>query len=286
LASEGESPPYYKDIKMAISTPIVNARQYYINGLKLAYVSATTMSVSAGRFSNATNENDISVGLPLNVAATQTGTEPVPAGSGAVLINTAANGAGGLDIGVMANDTFYAVYAIGDSYGNEPGSAIISANLASPLLPAGYDMSFRIGFIKSSGAAAILPFRQDGCGLDRWMWYDAPIATDVTAGASATYAPVDASAGLPAATPTMVSLYCAFTPTAGDDTLVLAPGTSTSTLGYATLSGSVAAVVKTGNLICPTDAPLTDAIDYKVTGSAVAISLGAYLDQLAVVIVE
>jgi len=91
---------------------------------------------------------------------------------------------------------------------------------------------------------------------------------------------------LPAATPTMVSWYCAFTPTAGDDTLVLAPGTSTSTLGYATLSGSVAAVVKTGNLICPTDAPLTDAIDYKVTGSAVAISVGAYLDQLAVVIVE
>ena len=266
---------------MAISTPIVNARQYYINGLKLAYASATTMTVSAGRCSNSTNLNDISVGLPLNVAATQTGVLPVDAGTGAVTINTAANGAGGLDIGAMANDTFYAVYAIGDSYGNQPGSAVISANLVSPLMPDGYDMYFRIGFIKSSGAAAILPFRQDGCGLDRWMWYDAPIATDITAGASATYAPVDCSAGLPAVTPTMVQFYCAFTPTAGDDTLVLAPGTSTSTLGYATLSGSVAAVVKTGNLICPTDAPLTDAIDYKVTGSAVAISVQAYLDQLA-----
>ena len=271
---------------MAISTPITNDRQYYINGLKLTWLTGTTMSVSAGKCSNSSNKNDITVGLPLNVAATQTGTEPVPAGTGAITINTAAQGAAGLDIGAMANDTFYAVYAIGDSYGVNDGSALISANLSQPLLPAGYDMYFRIGFIKSSGAAAILEFRQDGCGLDRWMWYDAPIATDITAGASATYAPVSLVASLPVATPTMVNFYCAFTPTAGDDTLVLVPGTSTSTLGYATMSGSVAAVAVTGHLICPTDAPLTDGIDYKVTGSAVAISVSAYLDQLAVTIVE
>jgi hypothetical protein len=267
---------------MAISTPIVNARQYYINGLKLAYVSATTMTVTAGRCSNSTNANDISVGLPLNVAATQTGVLPVAAGAGAITINTASNGAGGLDTGSMANSTFYAVYAIGDSYGLNDGSAIISANLSAPLLPAGYDMYFRIGFIKSSGAAAILPFRQDGCDLERWMWYDAAIATSVTAGASATFAPVDASAGLPASTPTMVNWLCVFTPTAAADKLVLVPGTSTATLGYASASGDVAAVANTVNLVCPTDSPSTDAIDYKVTGSAVAISVAAYLDQLAV----
>lgn len=267
---------------MAISTPITNARQYYINGLKLAYLSGTTMTVTSGSCSNSTNVNDISVGLALNVAATQTGVLPVAAGTGTVTINTAATGVAGLDTGAMANNTFYAVYAIGDSYGIEPGSACISANLTSPLLPAGYDMFFRIGYIKSSGAAAILPFRQDGVGLDRWMWYDAPIATSVTAGASATYAAVDASAGLPASTPTMVRWYCLFTPTAANNTLVLAPGTSTSTLGYASASGDVAAVVNTVQLVCPTDTPNTDAIDYKVTGSAVAISVQAYLDQLSV----
>lgn len=271
---------------MAISTPITNARQYYINGLQLAWVSGTSLTVSAGKCSNSTNENDISVGLPLNVAATQTGTEPVPAGSGAVTINAAANGAAGLDIGALANNTFYAVYAIGDSYGVNDGSALISANLSQPLLPAGYDMYFRIGFVKTSGAAAILAFRQDGCGLDRWMWYDASIPTGVTNGSSATYASVDASAGLPSATPTMVNWACTFTPTAAGDKLVLVPGTSTSTNGYVQASGAVAAVVQTVNLICPTDAPLTDAIDYKVTGSAVAINVQAYLDQLAVTIVE
>jgi hypothetical protein len=243
------------------------------------------MTVTAGRCGNSSGVNDISIGLPLNVAATQTGELPVDAGTGTVTINTAAHGAAGLDIGAMANDTFYAVYAIGDSFGIEPGSALISANLTAPLLPAGYDMSFRIGYIKSNGSAQILAFRQDGCGLDRWMWYDAAIATDITAGASATYAPVNASAGLPSSTPTMVNWLCAFTPTAAADKLVLVPGTSTAAGGYATASGSVAAIANTVNLICPTDSPNTDAIDYKVTGSAVAISVAAYLDQLAVSIV-
>jgi hypothetical protein len=241
------------------------------------------MTVTAGRCSNGTNVNDISIGLPLNVAATQTGELPVAAGTGTVTISTAVNGVAGLDTGTIAINTFYAVYAIGDSFGIEPGSACLSANLTSPLLPAGYNMSFRIGFIKTDGSALILPFRQDGCGLDRWMFYDAPIATDVTAGASATYAAVNCSASLPAATPTLVNFFCVFTPTGTNDRLVLAPGTSTSTLGYATLSGTGAAV--TGNLICPTDAPVTDAIDYKVTGTAVAIDVSGYMDQLAAVAV-
>lgn len=267
---------------MAISTPVINARQAYINGLKLAYVSATTMTVTAGRCGNSGNINDISVGLPLSVAASQTGELPVAAGSGTVTINAAANGAAGLDIGALANNTFYAVYAIGDSYGANPGSALISANLTTPLLPGGYDMYFRIGYVKTDGSAHLLAFRQDGCGLDRWMWYDAAIATSVTAGASATYAPVDASAALPSATPTMVNWACAFTPTGAGNALVLVPGTSTSSGGYVSASGAVAAVAQLVNLICPTDAPVTDAIDYKVTGSAVAISVQAYLDQLAV----
>jgi hypothetical protein len=267
---------------MAISTPIVNSGQLYINGLKLFYATATTMTVWSGRCRDATNTNDISLGLPLNVAATQTGELPVDAGTGNVTINTAVHGAGGLDTGTIANDTFYGVYAIGDSFGNEPGSACLSTNLNLPLMPAGYNMYFRIGFIKTNGSAQILPFRQDGVSLDRWMWYDAPIATDITAGASATYAPVNASTGLPSPSPKMVNWYCSFTPTGTNDKLVLVPGTSTSTLGYATLSGTGAAV--TGNLICPTDDSSTDPIDYKVTGTAVAISVAAYLDQLAQVV--
>lgn len=266
---------------MTISTPIVNAGFQYINGLELTYLTTTTIQVAAGICRDSTNTNDISVGLAIPVAATNTGVEPVAAGTGPVVINGAVNGAGGLDSGALAASTFYAVYAIGDSYNINLGSALISANLSTPYLPSGYDMFFRIGYIKTDGASHILAFRQDGVGLDRWMWYDAAIATSITAGASATYAPVDASAALPSSTPTMVNWLCAFTPTAAADKLVLVPGTSTATAGYASASGDVAAVANTVNLICPTDSPSTDAIDYKVTGSAVAISVAAYLDQLS-----
>jgi hypothetical protein len=263
---------------MTIATPIVNAGLLYINGLELSYTSASTITVAAGQCRDYTNTNDINVGLALNVAATQTGTEPVAAGTGAVVISTAATGAAGLDTGAIAATTFYAVYAIGDSLGTNPGSAFISANLTTPQLPQNYDMHKRIGYIKTDGSKNILAFRQVGSGADRWMWYDAAIATGVTAGSSSTYASVDCSASLPTSAPTMVNFYCVFSPTGTNDKLVLVPGTSTATLGYATLSGTGAAV--TGNLVCPTDSPNTDAVDYKVTGSSTAIDVAAYLDQL------
>ena len=266
---------------MTISTPIVNAGMNYINGLELSYVSTTEIMANAGLCRDSTNSNDISVGLALNVAATQSGVEPVAAGTGPITVNSAVNGAAGLDVGVLANNTFYAVYAIGDSYNVNPGSVMISASLVSPYLPSGYDMFFRIGYVKTDGSAHILSFRQDGAGLDRWMWYDAPIATSITAGSSATYASVDASAGLPEKVATMVRWYCTFTPTAAGNGLTLVPGTSTATLGYASATGSVGAVANIVQLLCPTDLPVTDAIDYKVVGSAVAIDVQAYLDELS-----
>lgn len=266
---------------MTISTPVVNAGNTYINGLNLVYLTTTTIQVKPGLCRNSTNINDINVGLPLNVAATQTGTEPVAPGTGPVTINTATNGVAGLDTGVIDDNTFYAVYAIGDSYGLNPGSAVISANLLVPFLPSGYDMYFRIGYVKTDDSAHILSFRQDGISLDRWMWYDAPIPTSVTNGSSNSYAPVDATTGLPTDVPTMVRWYCLFTPTAAGNSLTLAPGTSSSSQGYASASGSVGGVTEVLQLTCPTDLPVTTAIRYMVTGSATAIDVQAYLDQLS-----
>ena len=266
---------------MAISTPVVNAGAMYINGMRMAYASATTFTVSQGICRNSTNVNDINIGLPLNVAATQTGVLPVAAGAGVVTVNIATQGAGGLDNGTLAASTFYAVHAIGDSFGIEPGSVIISTSVTAPLLPAGYDMFRRIGFIKTDGSSEVLAFRQEGVTADRWMWWDVAIATSITAGASATFATVDASAGIPAMGVNSQALFLVvFTPTAADDTVELRPGLSSAVAGYARMSGSVAAVATTGMMLSPIDTPYTDAVDYLVTGSATAISVAAYLDQL------
>lgn len=246
---------------MSTSLPVVNAGFKYINGMRLAWASATTLTVSAGQCRNSDNTNDI-------------------VQSAAITINGAANGAAGLDIGSLANNTFYAVYAIADSYGNNDPSVIISADTSSPLMPFGYNIYFRIGYVKTDGSAEFLVFRQEGTGLDRWMWYDAAIATDITAGSSATFAAVDMSGGVPDLTvSSMVNILAVFTPTAADDTLELRPGSSSASAGYARASGDVAAVAVTTNMVLPYDA--TTGIDYKVTGSAVALNVAAYLDQLA-----
>jgi hypothetical protein len=266
---------------MAISTPVVNAGAMYINGMRMAFASTTTFTVSQGLCRNSTNVNDINIGLPLNVAATQTGELPVDVGAGVVTVDITTQGAGGLDNGTIAASTFYAVHAVGDSFGLMPGSVVISLSVTDPLLPAGYDMFRRIGFIKTDGAVHVLAFRQEGVTADRWMWWDVAIATSITAGASATFASVDASAGIPAmGVSSDAKFLVAFTPTGAANTLELRPGLSSATNGYARLSGSVAAVSTIDIMECPIDSPYTDAVDYLVTGSATAISVAAYLDQL------
>ena len=241
--------------------PPVNAPEMYVEGLNLSWESVTELNVAAGRARNSSNQNDIIL-------------------DSAVVIDGSSNGANGLDIGDLANNTFYAVYAIADSFKNSDAAAMISADLDQPLLPTDYDMYRRIGYVKTDGSAEFLEFRQEGLGQNRWMWYDAAIATDITAGASATFAAVDLSDGIPDLSNSgMVNLLAVFTPTAAEDTLELRPGDSSATDGYARESGDVADVAVTTNMVTPWD--VTSGIDYKVTGSAVALSVAAYMDKLA-----
>ncbi len=242
---------------MSVTIPMVNAPYLSIQGLNLSWTSATVIAVSAGRARNSSNLNDITL-------------------DAAVSINSAVNGAGGLDVGVLDNDTFYAVYAIGDSTKYEDGSALLSADLDQPLLPSGYDMYRRIGYVLTSGAAAILEFRQVGSGEDRWMWYDAGI-NELNAGAQAGYTAVDIASSVPPQA-TMVLFDAILTPTGAGDLAHLQPTGATDATGYAVLSGPVAAVVMRAPLMVPCDD--SPSVDYKVTGT-LSLNTKAYLDQLA-----
>ncbi len=244
---------------MSVTIPMVNAPYLSIQGLSLGWESATLVSVSAGRARNSSNLNDITL-------------------DDDVVINAATTGAGGLDIGALANSTFYAVYVIGDSTKYEVGSALISADLEQPLLPSGYDMYRRVGYVLTSGAAAILEFRQVGSGEDRWMWYDVGIQ-ELNAGASAVYAAVDIATSVPAQA-TMVIFDAILTPTGAADLAHLQPTGATGADGYAILSGPVAGVVMRAPLMVPCNEDAS--IDYKVTGT-LTLNTKAYLDQLALV---
>ena len=240
------------------ATPIVNAGFKYITGMELSWNTVSTITVSNGQARNSDNINDIKLDLP-------------------VTINAAANGAGGLDIGALGNNKFYAVYVIGDSFGVGVPSALLSLDLFQPLLPSNYDMYRRVGFVLTNGTAEILKFYQTGLSSDRTMWYDVAIATDVTAGASAVYADVDASDSVPPIA-TNVIWQVTFTPTGADDQVQLIRKGSAAANGYAIMSGSAAGVVKAGTLFCPISE--TGQIQYKVTGTATAINVQGYVDTL------
>jgi hypothetical protein len=224
----------------------------------LGWTSGTVITATAGRARNSTNANDIVLA------------------AGATL-NAATVGANGLDIGALANSTMYAVYAIDDSYLNNPGALLLSTSFTSPLMPFGYDMFRRIGAVLTSGAAAILEFRQVGSGQDRWMWYDLGIA-ELSGGASATYVDVDCATSVPLQA-TMIIFDAIVTPTAAGDIASLQPKGATNANGYAIMAGDVAAVAHRDAMMVPCNGSAI--VSYKVVGT-LSLNTKAYLDQLAV----
>lgn len=270
-------------IAIPISTPIVNAGIMYVNGLALTYVDTTHITVSAGAArnqsdvnltsanSNFTNEADIV--LPVSLYPN--------AATAPVTINTAQQGAAGLDVGTIAINTLYAVYVIGDSYGINPTSALLSLSFDAPSLPAaqqgGYDMYRRIGAVLTDGSAHILPFWQayTGNGSGRTMYYDTGIEI-LTAGTSDTYAAVNCAADVPSTGATIL-FQVQLTPTAAGNTVNLRPTGDNSTEGLAIMSGDVAAVVHSDVIACPSSALAS--VDYKVTGS-VNLFIKGYVDAL------
>jgi|WetSurMetagenome_2_1015567.scaffolds.fasta_scaffold32677_1 hypothetical protein len=244
---------------MTIPTiPMVNLGNLYIQKLQLTNTSTTVTAIAAGQARNSTNINDIVV-------------------SAALAVSTAVNGANGLDTGTVANSTFYSVFVVGDSTGYNASCGLYSLSATAPTLPAGYDMFRRIGYVLTDGSAHILPFLQRGNGLDREMWYSTIIASTITNGSSSTFAAADFSGSVPPQA-TDIIMLTAFTPTAASNTLNLKATGVTSTNGQIIISGDVAAVLHTSVVRCPCN--VAASVDYKVTGTTVALSTIAYVDQL------
>jgi hypothetical protein len=81
---------------------------------------------------------------------------------GELTADLTASGAGGLDTGGEAPNTWYAVHVIADSTGANPPAAMFSLSATSPTLPAGYDKFRRIGWVRNDGSSNIVEFDQLG----------------------------------------------------------------------------------------------------------------------------
>jgi hypothetical protein len=241
-----------------VNIPIVNAPYLDVDGLQIAIASTTTATVQAGRARNSSNENDII----MSVAAT---------------LNAANNGINGLDTGSLAATSFYSLYVVGDSTENNDPGVVISLSASAPLLPVGYDMYRKIGYLRTDGSSHFLAGYWSGSANERTFVYDVPLATAVTAGNSATYAAVTLTGMVPAVQNVLAKIETNWTANAAGDTLALQPFSAVGdTVKYiAPVAGASAHTLVREYVQAQLDSGAPK-INYKVSAGTVAINVAGY----------
>jgi hypothetical protein len=123
-----------------------------LSGGQLAYVSTTTYSVTPGY---AAAEG----GSPASIALATSLTKSLSAWA-------AGAGAGSLDMGVVAANTWYHVHLIANAAGSAV-DVLLSLSPTAPTMPAGYTSRRRIGSIRTNASKQITSFVQIG---DDFFW--------------------------------------------------------------------------------------------------------------------
>ena len=193
------------------NNPIVNAGLLYVNGLQIGNTGANLplLSLLPGAARDSTNVNDIALSSPVTLSLLKIG-------------------ATGLDTGTVLANTFYAVHVIGDSTDHSPTTGLFSLASFTPLLPFGYDMFRRVGWILTDSSSNIVSFYQGGVDQNRIYYYLAPINV-LTNGTATTFTNVNMATAVPSIqedfavvtnqvfinityTPSIVSNYAQFNP--------------------------------------------------------------------------
>lgn len=189
----------------------------YINGISVsnnATTPNTKLDVSAGICRDSTDVFYMNLG---NYNGFLNGS--ITANS-ATTIDTGVTGANGLDTGVLLASKLYYIYVIGDPIGANATACIASlvAPSTGPLMPTGYSIFRHVGYAATDGSVHFLLAYSSGNNNARTFLYDAPHATSVTAGTSATYAAIDLTTMVPALNNTPVFFQINWTANAAADT--------------------------------------------------------------------
>lgn len=152
----------------------------YVAGSRVSYVSASQVSIAEGAVK--AEDDTFDIRSPVTMTADIT-----------------VVGANGLDVGVEAASTWYALYVIGDTTGVNAPASLLSASFVAPVIPAGYDKQRRVGCVRNDAASDFIPFVQVlNYGLRRYYLDLTPATSQVLAGgAAAVFTNVDLSAFVP-----------------------------------------------------------------------------------------
>ena len=147
-------------------TPPIRAS---INGLVVAWTSVSTVTIGVGVCRDKTDSFTIRTTAP-------------------IVANIAVAGAGGLDTGAEAASTWYSVFVIADSTGVLPVNSLLALAGDNPtLLPAGYDIWRRVGYVRNNPSSDFREFVTYGQGPERSIQYrDAMSSRQQLTGGAAT----------------------------------------------------------------------------------------------------
>jgi hypothetical protein len=279
--------------------PISNQPYLAINGFAISndpVTPNTLLDVGPGLCRDTTNTFDINLGnwfgeIPSQILGTSlvNGFQNAltsPAANTTTVINAAVNGVNGLDTGTFAAATVYYVHVIFDQTGNNQPACLLSLSRTAPLLPAGYSTWRWIGqATTAAGSAVFLAGYWYGPENERQFFYDAPLATAITAGAAVVATPVNLIHAVPNINNLPVWIYSNYDPAAASDTLRLQPGNGT---GYPVeVIGQVAGVhIVTNSYLMSQQVAiatvLSPVVNYIVSSGtdSVAISVAGYYYSL------
>lgn len=233
----------------------------YLTGMNLSVASTTIMAIAPGQCRDQNDNIDMVY-------------------HDALYLNSAVNGAGGLDFGVLLASTNYLVWAIADSSGKLPNSGLISlqANVA-PLLPFGYDSMRLIGTVSTDGSVHFVTTNLFNAVFYKGFFIKPPVSV-LSGGNATSFTAIDLSTAIPTTTQTFVIALatCTFIPLAAGDVATFRPtGYTGTTANLPVITGRVAGVAQTDNIVlnCGVGASKPE-VDYKVSVSGDALSMSIY----------
>jgi hypothetical protein len=255
----------------------------YIQGLQLSAATptgATVIAVSPGAARDSTNSIDMVVGLQ-NYFGIDNPAVVFDGYQAGLFINSAVNGANGLDTGTIAASTQYAVYLIGDSRNYKNTAAVLSlTSNTAPLLPSGYDSYRLIGFWATDGSSHFVyaTVKPQNISSGLLTYFNSPGVAVLTGGTATSFTAIDLTTNSAIPTTTLqniiVTFLVTFTPAAVGDTVQFRPTGSSATGGLPTITGLVAGFAQTQYIqVIAGVGSSKPEIDYKVTSGSDAVTV-------------
>ena len=152
----------------------------YVRGFATAWTSVSSVTIGTGDCRSSDNLTDIVLAAP-------------------AVVDITTAGAGGLDAGAEAANTWYYAHVVADSTGVNPTRGLLSASATAPVLPAGYDRSRRVASVRNTAASNFRQFATHGFGGERSVQYTDSISNRqvLAGGAAVTVTPVVCGALIP-----------------------------------------------------------------------------------------